>query len=121
MNLPIAYRTVVLILISLVCTNAAAGQSTLTRRDKSQIIQFILRTYDFTQSETWRDTGENTILLLDGTISPTDIPLRLGVKFSFVKQVELDRLRNDGVEFYEFSPFTKTRTGIKTALARRYR
>jgi hypothetical protein len=121
MNLLVIRRTVVLILTGLIFTNAAAGKPSLTKRDKSQIIQFILRTYDFTQSDTWRDNGENTVLLLNGTVSPADIPSRPGVNFTFVKQAELDRLRNAGVEFYEFSPFKRTRSGVTTALVRTFR
>jgi len=52
---------------ALIFPNSAAGQSKLTERDKSQIIQSILRGYDFTQSETRPDIREYTILLLDET------------------------------------------------------
>src|SRR5437868_5368338 len=122
MNLPLPHRTVsIVILTGLMFINGASGQRKLANRDKSQIIQFILRTYDFTQSETWRDNGENTILLLDENISPADIPARKGVKFTLIKPGELDRSRNTGIEYYEFRPFEITRSGVRTSFIRTYR
>lgn len=64
----------------LLLPNAAAAQLKLTQRDKSQIIHFILRTYDFSKTE----DGEKTIDLLDENISPADIPSRHGLKFVIV-------------------------------------
>jgi hypothetical protein len=120
MKFPLIHRTVGLVILAgFLCTSAAASQ--FTRRDKSQIIRFLLRTYDFRQSETWRDTGDNTILLLDENISLADIPSRGGVKFRLVKQAELDRQRNTGVEYYEFRPFEITRTGVRISFIRTYR
>jgi hypothetical protein len=120
MKLPLIHRAVGLVILAgFLCTNASASQ--FTRRDKSQIIRFILRTHDFRQSETWRDTGDNTILLLDENISLSDIPSRSGVRFRLVKQAELPQLRSARVEYYELRSFERTKIGVRTSLLRTYR
>jgi hypothetical protein len=115
------YLTLLLVVASaLILPNPVAGQSKLTERDKSQIIQTILRGYDFTQSETGPDIREYTILLRGANISPGDIPSRKGVKFTIVKQDEIDRLRKTGVEYYEFRAFEVTKTGVRVSFIRTY-
>jgi hypothetical protein len=122
MKLLIVHRAVgLVVLASSLFAHAAASQRELTKRDKSQIIQFILRTYDFKESDTWRDNSDNTVLLLDENISPADIPARNGIKFRLVKHTELDRLRSGGVEYYQFRPFETAHDGVRVSFVRTYR
>jgi len=120
MKLTLYLPLLLVVAFALVLGNPAAGQSKLTKRDKSQIIQSILRGYDFTKSETRPDSREYTILLLGENISPGDIPSRKGVKFTIVKQDEIDRLRKAGVEYYEFRPFEVTKTGVRVSFIRTF-
>ena len=120
MKLALDLTPLLVVAFALILGNPAAAQSKLTKRDKSQIIQSILRGYDFTKSETRRDSREHTILLLDKNISPGNIPSRKGVKFTIVKQDEIDRLRKTGVEYYEFRPFEVTKTGVRVSFIRTY-
>ncbi len=104
----------------LLLPNRAAAQVNLTQRDKSQIIHFILRTYDFSKSDTWAGNGEKTIYLLDENISPADIPSRHGVKLVIVNQAQIDRLMTTGVEYYRFNEFEIHRTSVRTYFVRTF-
>lgn len=109
------------LLASLLCPVFASAQvKRLTDRDKTQIIQSILRRYDFTQSETWNDNSENTVYLLSKNISPADIPLIKGVKFVFIERDQIERLKNIGIEYYEFSRFEIAKTKVRVAFSRTY-
>ena len=103
MKLPSVHCLLFVIVAGIFLANPVAGQRKLSQRDKSQIIQSILRGDDFAQSETWRDKLDNRIYRLADNISPTDFPPRRGVKFTIIDQNEVDRLSKTGVEYYQFS------------------
>jgi hypothetical protein len=97
--------------------SGAAAQPKLTQRDKSRIIRFILRTYDFGKSAT-RDG--DTVYLLNENISRADIPPRPGVTFEIVSQSEINRLKATGVEYYRLNEFDIHRTFVRTYFVRQY-
>ena len=105
----------------LLLPTATAAQRKLTQRDKSQIIHVILRTYDFSKSETAPNGSDKTIYILDDNISPADIPSRAGVKFEIVNQAQIDRLTTTGVEFYRLNEFEIHTTFVRTYFVRTFR
>ena len=110
----------IMVAASLLLPNSASAQAKLTQRDKSQITRFILRTYDFSKSDTWHGNSENTIYLLDENISPSDVPSRHGLKFKLVNEAQIDQLKTTGVEYYRINEFDVRRTFVRTYFVRTF-
>src|ERR1051325_6157644 len=120
MKFPSFHQVVLILGFSLLLPNSVWAKVTLTQRDKSQIIRFILRTYDFSKSDTWRGNHENTIYLLDENISPSDVPPRHGLKFKLVNQAQIDQLKSTGIEYYRVNEFDVRRTSVRTYFIRTF-
>ncbi len=110
-----------LLLAFVLCPVSAATQvRTLKPRDKTLIIQSILRRYDFTHSETWHDNGENTVYLLAENISAADVPVIKGIKFTIIEPDQIDRLKTTGFEYYRFSRLEIGKTAVQVSFIRTY-
>src|SRR6266568_4409489 len=122
MNIQSTHRNLIaLLLVCLVCPVVTSAQvNRLTTRDKTQIIQSILRRYDFTQSETWRDNTENTVYLLAENISPADLPSRNGVRFNIIERDQIERLKKTGIEYYQLSRIEIGKNAVRISFTRTY-
>jgi hypothetical protein len=114
-------RILWVLVASLLCPVFAGAQvKRLTDPDKTQIIQSILRRYDFAQSETWNDNSQNTVYLLSENISPADVPSLKGVTFTIVEPDQIDRLKKTGIEYYRFTRFEIGKTAVRISFIRTY-
>ena len=77
-------------------------RNSLTKKDKAEIKQAILRYYKFKRSVMWNSQTENSIYLLERNISPELFPQRKGIKFVIITQEKIDELNDSALEVQRF-------------------
>jgi hypothetical protein len=106
-----------LFLIILFVSFGKAQANELSEADKNSIISFILQSYDFPD----RDLKPfSTVYLLNKNISLKQMPLRKGICFNLISQLKIDEMKDNGVEYYEFTDFEKNGREIKIYFSREY-
>ena len=109
-----------LALIALASTGYAQKRR-LSRSDLIQLKREILRTNDFSETDTCCDKDSNNIVyVVDADLLPSQLPVRKYIKFELITEKETKTRSKDGIEFYSFGAPSIRRSSVRIDLDRKY-
>ncbi len=92
----------------------------LTENDKAQIIQAIIKDYDFNNSTMWKNEKENPVYLSVENITSKQILQRKGIKFVIITEKGTIEMQKEGIEYYKFEEFKVKKSLVQVFFSRRY-